>query len=357
DPQLLGPDLVRLMNDPRHADARTAPFSLSLPDVEFRSEIRRFRRRESIRLIWRDVNNVDKVETTLAGASVLAEVCLELALRHAERQLAERHGQIRLASGEVQRLVVLALGKLGGGELNFSSDVDLVLAYDEAGIASDGARPIDAAVWYSRLSPHLISLLADRSEDGFAYRVDLRLRPFGNAGRVALSFAAMEQYYQREGRDWERYAWIKARPVAGDIDAGERFLVALRPFVYRRYLDYGALAGLREMKAAISAEVARKDLADDIKRGPGGIREIEFLVQALQLTRGGREAALRGRRLLPMLDALRAARQIEPEAAGDLAEAYLFLRRIETRLQMLRDAQTHVLPTDSLDRLRIARGL
>ena len=145
DPQLLGPDLVRLMNDPRHADARTAPFSMNLSDAELRSEIRRFRQRESIRLIWRDVNNVDRIETTLAGASVLAEVCLEIALRHAECQLAERHGLIRLASGEVQRLVVLALGKLGGGELNFSSDVDLVLAYDQAGIPSDGARAIDAA--------------------------------------------------------------------------------------------------------------------------------------------------------------------------------------------------------------------
>src|SRR5690606_27437872 len=301
DPQLLGPDLVRLMNDPRHADARTAPFSLSLPDVEFRSEIRRFRRRESIRLIWRDVNNVDKVETTLAGASVLAEVCLELALRHAERQLAERHGQIRLASGEVQRLVVLALGKLGGGELNFSSDVDLVLAYDEAGIASDGARPIDAEVWYSRLSQHLISLLADRTADGFAYRVDLRLRPFGNVGRVALSFSAMEQYYQREGRDWERYAWIKARPVAGDKAAGARLLATLRPFVFRRYFDYTAFAGLREMKQLIDAEVARKDMADHIKLGPGGIREIEFIIQLLQLIRGGRESALRVRGLLPAL--------------------------------------------------------
>src|SRR5690606_21588096 len=183
----------------------------------------------------------------------------------------------------------------------------------------------------------LARLLDEPTADGFCHRVDLRLRPFGNAGRVALSFAAMEQYFQREGRDWERYAWQKARPVAGDLDAGDRFLVALRPFIYRRYLDYGALDGLREMKAAIAAEVARKELADDIKRGPGGIREIEFLVQALQLIRGGRDAALRGRRLLPMLDALRAARQVTPDAARDLGEAYRFLRKLENRLQMLRD--------------------
>ncbi|MET0329064.1 MAG: bifunctional [glutamate--ammonia ligase]-adenylyl-L-tyrosine phosphorylase/[glutamate--ammonia-ligase] adenylyltransferase, partial [Luteimonas sp.] len=187
--------------------------------------------------------------------------------------------------------------------------------------------------------------------------VDLRLRPFGSAGRIALSFAAMEQYFQHEGRDWERYAWQKARPVAGDIAAGERFLVQLRPFVYRRYLDFGALDGLRQMKAMIAAEVARKELIDDIKRGDGGIREVEFLAQALQLIRGGREPALRDRRLLPALDALHAHGQIDADTLASLQQAYRFLRRLENRLQMLRDAQTHVLPTDPLDRLRIARGL
>ncbi|MCB1575910.1 MAG: glutamine-synthetase adenylyltransferase, partial [Xanthomonadales bacterium] len=297
DPQLLGPELVRLMNDPRHADARASPFSMPLPDDEFRAELRRFRRREAIRLIWRDVNDIDRIETTLTASSVLAEVCLEVALRHAERQLAERHGMVRNGAGEVQRLVVLALGKLGGGELNFSSDVDLVLAYEEAGGSSDGVRPLDAEIWYSRLSQHLISLLADRTSEGYVYRVDLRLRPFGNVGRVALSFSAMEQYYQREGRDWERYAWIKARPVAGDKAAGNRLLATLRPFVFRRYFDYTAFAGLREMKTLIDAEVARKDLAEHIKLGPGGIREIEFIVQLVQLIRGGREPSLRVRGL------------------------------------------------------------
>ena len=208
-----------------------------------------------------------------------------------------------------QRLVVFGLGKLGGEELNFSSDVDLVYAYEHDG-ESDGARPLDAENYFARLGQQLAKLLDEVTADGFCHRVDLRLRPYGNAGRVAWSFAAMEQYFQREGRDWERYAWQKARPVAGDIEAGERFLDTLRPFVYRRYLDYGALDGLRAMKATISAEVARKELADDIKRGPGGIREIEFLVQALQLIRGGREPALRGRRLLPALQALVAARHV-----------------------------------------------
>ncbi|MEP6881821.1 MAG: bifunctional [glutamate--ammonia ligase]-adenylyl-L-tyrosine phosphorylase/[glutamate--ammonia-ligase] adenylyltransferase [Dokdonella sp.] len=357
DPQLLGPDLVRLMNDPRHADARASPFSAPLPDAEFRSEIRRFRRRESLRLIWRDVNTVDKVETTLTGASVLAEVCLEAGLRHAEQQLAERHGVIRNEAGDTQRLVVLALGKLGGSELNFSSDVDLVLAYDEAGGVSDGARPLDAEIWYSRVCQHLISLLADRTPDGYAYRVDLRLRPFGNVGRVALSFGAMEQYYQREGRDWERYAWIKARPVAGDKAAGTRLLATLRPFVFRRYFDYTAFAGLREMKALIDAEVARKDLADHLKLGPGGIREIEFIVQLVQLIRGGREPALRVRGLLSALSVCEQLGLINATRAKRLADAYRFLRRLENRVQMFADQQTHELPADATQKLRITLAL
>ena len=318
--------------------------------------LRRYRAAESTRLVWRDVLGLDDVEATLAGTTALAERCLQVALDALEADFAGRHGVVRDARDNGQRLVVFALGKLGGGELNFSSDVDLVYGYEEDG-ESDGPRPLVAEHYFARLGQQLAKLLDEATAEGFCHRVDLRLRPFGNAGRVAWSFAAMEQYFQREGRDWERYAWQKARPVAGDSAAGERFLRTLRPFVYRRYLDYGALDGLREMKAAIAAEVARKELADDIKRGPGGIREIEFLVQALQLIRGGREPALRERRLLPALQALVQARHVAPQAGAALREAYRFLRRLENRLQMLRDAQTHALPQDTLERLRIARSL
>jgi glutamate-ammonia-ligase adenylyltransferase len=250
--------------------------------------------------------------------------------------------------GAAQRLVVFGPGARRG-ELNFSSDVDLVYAFEHGGV-SDGARPLDAEAYFTRLGQQLAKLLDEVTADGFCHRVDLRLRPYGNAGRVAWSFAAMEQYFQREGRDWERYAWQKARPVAGDIEAGARFLDTLRPFVYRRYLDFGALDGLRAMKAAIAAEVERKELADDIKRGPGGIREIEFLVQALQPIRGGREPELRGGPLLPALQALVVASHVSQEAATSLAEAYCFLRRLENRLQMLRDADPRPRAT------RIARG-
>ncbi|HET6435159.1 MAG TPA: bifunctional [glutamate--ammonia ligase]-adenylyl-L-tyrosine phosphorylase/[glutamate--ammonia-ligase] adenylyltransferase [Xanthomonadaceae bacterium] len=318
--------------------------------------LRRYRQAESTRMVWRDLAGDDGVEDTLAASTALAERCLQLALDALEADFASRHGVLRAEDGSVQRLVVFGLGKLGGGELNFSSDIDLVYAYEHGG-ASDGARALAAEDYFARLGQQLAKLLDEATADGFCHRVDLRLRPFGSAGRLALSFAAMESYFQQEGRDWERYAWQKARPVAGDLAAGERFLDALRPFVYRRYLDYGALDGLRAMKAAIAAEVARRELADDIKRGPGGIREIEFLVQALQLVRGGREPQLRGRRLLPALRALVAAGHVAPAAGAALGEAYRFLRRLENRLQMLRDAQTHVLPGDGVDRARLAAGL
>lgn len=318
--------------------------------------LRRYRQAESTRLVWRDVIDGDTVDAILAGSSALAETCLGIALAALQAEFAGRFGVVRDAAGNAQGLVVFGLGKLGGGELNFSSDIDLVYAYESDG-ESDGPRPLAAQDYFARLGQQLAKLLDEATADGFCHRVDLRLRPFGNAGRVALSFPAMEQYFQREGRDWERYAWQKARPVAGDLAAGERLLQALRPFVYRRYLDYGALDGLRSMKAAIAAEVARKELADDIKRGLGGIREIEFLVQALQLIRGGREPALRERRLLPALQALVAAGHIDDQAGKELAHAYRFLRTLENRLQMLGDAQVHALPQDGFARDRIARGL
>ncbi|WP_313494390.1 bifunctional [glutamate--ammonia ligase]-adenylyl-L-tyrosine phosphorylase/[glutamate--ammonia-ligase] adenylyltransferase [Stenotrophomonas sp.] len=349
------PELLQLL-----AQADPAPLPLPMLDplqpTAWPTQLRRYRAAASTRLIWRDLLELDDVDATLAGATRLAEECLQLGLDALEQEFASRHGVVRDADGSAQRLVVFGLGKLGGGELNFSSDIDLVYAYPHNG-ESDGARPLAAEEYFARLGQRLARLLDETTAEGFSHRVDLRLRPFGSAGRVALSFAGMDQYFQREGRDWERYAWIKARAVAGDIAAGEAWLETLRPFVYRRYLDFTALDGLREMKAAITAEVARKDRLDDIKRGPGGIREIEFLAQALQLIRGGREPALRERRLLPALRALVDGGQMAASDGDDLIQAYRFLRRVENRLQMLRDAQTHCLPNDPLDRLRIALGL
>ena len=325
-------------------------------DADWPRLLRRWRRAQSTRLIWRDLQAIDSVEDTLRGASDIADRALQAALQALQSQMQARHGVVRDEQGRPQELVVFGLGKLGGRELNFSSDVDLVYAFCDHG-ASDGARSLDAEAYFTRLGQQLAKLLGEITPDGFSHRVDLRLRPFGASGRVALSFAAMEQYYQREGRDWERYAWIKARPVAGDTDAGGQLLDSLRPFVYRRYLDYTALDGLREMKALIDAEVQRRELAYDLKLGPGGIREIEFFVQAQQLIRGGREPALRQPALLPALAALADAGHLPRELSDRLAAAYRFLRRLENRAQMLADAQTHALPDEPLNRLRVARGL
>ncbi|UXI67852.1 bifunctional [glutamate--ammonia ligase]-adenylyl-L-tyrosine phosphorylase/[glutamate--ammonia-ligase] adenylyltransferase [Tahibacter amnicola] len=357
DPALMAPDALMLMSDPRPADARVYQLDATERDeARQMSALRRFRKREALRLIWRDVNGLDEVADTLAGSSTLAETCIELALRYAEAHLGARHGSPRDSAGKAQRLVVLGLGKLGGGELNFSSDVDLILAYAENG-QTDGARVVDNETFFARVGQQMVKLLAEVTADGYVYRVDLRLRPFGHSGRVALSFAAMEQYYQREGRNWERYAWIKARPVAGDLGAGKRLTETLRPFVYRRYLDYTAFAGLREMKALIDAEVARKDLTDNLKLGPGGIREVEFIVQLLQMIRGGREPSLRVRGLLPALAACEQLGLFDRARAAQLRQSYLFLRRVENRLQMLRDEQTHALPGDADLVGRIARAL
>ncbi len=352
--------LDRLCAEPALLAALDAPReALALPPgdpASWAARLRRHRHAESVRLIHRDVNGIDTIEDTLAGSSTLAEACLCAALTAVEDSLRARHGVPRNDAGQEQRLVVFALGKLGGGELNFSSDVDLVFAFPEAG-QSDGARPLDNGDWFQRAGQQLIQMLSAVTAEGMAYRVDMRLRPFGQSGRLAQSFAAMEHYFQREGRDWERYAWIKARPVAGDLAAGERFLATLRPFVYRRYLDFGAFEGLREMKTLIEAEVQRRDLEGHLKLGRGGIREIEFIVQLQQLIRGGREPALRERGLLPALARLREHGHVPDASAAALDAAYRFLRRLENRLQMLREEQTHSLPESETDRARIALGL
>ncbi len=349
--------LDALVNDPASPATRmAAAFDGCVDDADAMRRLRRFRRRESLRLVARDVLGLDDIDATLAGATALAECCIEWALAWIEPGFEARFGQPRCADGTRQRLVVFGMGKLGGGELNFSSDIDLVFAYAEPGTCV-GGRGLDHEDYYTRLGQRLITLLAEVDADGFCFRVDMRLRPFGSVGRMAISFAAMEQYYQRDGRDWERYAWVKARPVAGDLAAGHELLATLRAFVYRRYLDWTAIDGLREMKRLIEAEVNRRELADHVKLGPGGIREIEFLIQLIQLTRGGREAALRTPSLVAAANAAIAAGQLDAVEGVCLLAAYRFLRRIENRLQMVADAQTHVLPDDPGERMRIALGL
>jgi len=351
DPSLLGASGLARLRDPTPASARASVLAHDGEDLAVR--LRRFRQAEALRLVFRDVNGLDDLSDTLGGTTALYETLIAAALRDAEARMRTRYGTPRNAQREAQALVVMALGKLGGGELNFSSDVDLILAFPEAG-ETDGTRALDNAEFFARVAREFVRLLAESSENGIAARVDLRLRPFGEAGPVAVSFAAMEQYYQREGRDWERYAWIKARPIAGDFAAGKRWLDVLRPFIYRRYFDYTALAGLREMKGLIDAEVARRDLAEHLKLGPGGIREIEFIVQLQQLIRGGRDPALRVHGLLPALEACARRGYLSTARARSLRDAYVFLRRLENRVQMFADQQTHTIPDDPLIRARLA---
>lgn len=349
-----------LAQQPELLDALDAPLEpLQLPEdrePEWPALLRRWRRAQSLKLVWRDVAGLDTVEQTLAGSSWIAEQALGAGYDALLRALQRVHGTVRGEDGREQHMVVLGLGKLGGGELNFSSDVDLVYAFTGHG-HSDGERPLPAETYFTRLGQRLANLLDEVTADGFCHRVDLRLRPFGASGRLLLSFNAMELYFQSAGRDWERYAWLKARPVAGDTAAGERLLALLRPFVFRRYLDFTAIDGLREMKAKIAAEVRRREIADDLKLGRGGIREIEFYVQALQIIYGGRNPALQRKGLLESLAALAEARLLPAEDAARLRAAYLFLRRLENRVQMLRDAQVHALPDDPAVRARIAIGL
>ncbi len=318
--------------------------------------LRRFRRREMVRIAWRDLAGLAGLEETLNDLTAVAEHAVDAALERLYDGQRQRFGIPRDAEGQPQRLVVLGMGKLGGRELNFSSDIDLIFAYPRQG-QTDGARAISNEEFFRRLGQRLGKILAEPTAEGFVFRVDLRLRPFGDSGPLALSFAAFEDYCQNHGRDWERYALIKARVIAGDREAGARLLEALRPFVYRRYLDYGAFEALRGMKAMIAQEVERKGLQRNIKLGPGGIREIEFIGQAFQLIYGGREPALRERGILRVLDTLGASDRLPDAAVGALKDAYRFLRRVENRLQAWADQQTHNLPEDERARLRLAYAM
>lgn len=315
--------------------------------------LRRFRRREMVRIAWRDLAGVADLEETLGDLSDLAEQLVDAALERLHGWQCQRFGQPQDAEKQPQQLVILGMGKLGGRELNFSSDIDLIFTYPSQG-QSDGAKAISNEEFFRRLGQRLIKTLAESTAEGFVFRVDMRLRPFGDSGPLAISFTAFEDYYQHHGRDWERYAMIKARVIAGDRVAGERLLRGLRPFVYRRYLDYSAFASLRAMKALITQEMERKGMQHNIKLGPGGIREIEFIGQAFQLIYGGRDPALRERGILWVLDQLAVSGRLPEAAVASLKQAYAFLRRVENRLQAWADQQTHLLPTEELAQARLA---
>ena len=323
------------------------------PNLPVAPRLRRYRQLKALRIQWREIQGRQDVEETGRQLSALACECLERGLVQAEATVAERHGRLATADGRAARLALLALGKLGGDELNFNSDLDLVFCHAASG-QSDGRRALEPRDYFGRVVRELSNLMEEVTSDGRVWVVDTRLRPFGQAGAMVWSLEAMEQYFVNEGRAWERYAWLKARPVAGELEIGRDLLARIRPFVFRRYLDYGLFDSLRSLHAEIDTRSHREDLQDDIKRGPGGIRELEFLVQSLQLLRGGREPALRTPGFLPALRAAREAGLLEDGQFEPVDENYRFLRALENRLQLVTGRQTHELPDDPTQREHLA---
>jgi len=316
--------------------------------------LRRLRARVLLHTLTRDLGGLATLEEVTATITALAETTIAFALARLDTWLVATHGEPRTRDGARQQLIVVGMGKLGGGDLNASSDVDLVFVYPEDG-ETTGARPLSCHEYFTRLGRKLIGALNESTEDGFVFRVDMRLRPYGESGPLAVSFDTLEQYFTAQGRPWERYAWVKGRALTGDRETD--LMAIVTPFVYRRHLDFGAIQSMRELHSQIRDEVKRRDMADNIKLGPGGIREIEFTAQVFQLIRGGRDPGLRIR---PTVAALRAIAQrglIPVSVLPKLETAYRFLRDLEHRLQYLDDQQTQTLPASEEDRARIATAM
>ena len=321
------------------------------------AHLRRLRRREMVRIAWRDVGGLADFEESVRDTSDLADAIIDASLDRLHEWQCTDLGTPIGHTGEPQQLVVLALGKLGASELNFSSDIDLIFTFPENGQTEGGRRSVDNDRFFLQLARKLVKVLGEQTSDGFVYRVDMRLRPFGTQGPLVLSFDALEEYYQTHGRDWERYALIRARAVSGDMILAAELLERLRPFVYRRYIDFGTLQLLRSLKVVMEQEVARKGMEHSVKHGPGGIREVEFTAQAFQMVRGGRTPALRYRRLLTVLARLGELDLLPAHAVKSLSAAYRFLRAAEHRLQQVDDRQEHMLPLDDAGRTRIAASM
>ena len=360
-------DLFRAYGDDemaRKLSPRLESVGSALPDAgpdefmpDLKKTLRRYRCREMVRIAIRDLTGLSGLEETTADLSALAAAAIDGALDLIYERLCGLEGTPCEPNGTPQRLVVLGMGKLGAGELNFSSDVDLIFAFPKSGETRGGRRALTNVTFFTRLCRLLIQAIGENTVDGFVFRVDTRLRPYGDGGPLVMNFDHMEDYYQSQGREWERYALIKAGIVGGDRGAGRQLLQSLKPFVFRRYLDFGVFESLREMKRKITAEVRRKGLDRNIKLGGGGIREIEFFGQMFQLIRGGVLADLQRPAILAVLDTL-AREAIVPEpVCRELADAYRFLRNTEHRLQMAADHQTHDLPTSPIECARLAQSM
>jgi glutamate-ammonia-ligase adenylyltransferase len=320
------------------------------------------------RLAVLDIEQAASVEDVTAAMTHLAEVTLDLALTDARRELDAIHGEPRTPDGDDIAFWVLGMGKLGARELNVSSDIDLIYVYEDDG-ATHGPRPTSAHEYFSAVARKLYALIGDVTDDGQVFRVDLALRPNGKSGPPVVSLAMLEEYFLVQGREWERFAWLKSRvvaPLSGPGAPADGRTLALRnlvtPFVYRRYLDYGVFEGLRQLHGKIRSEAkaraaGRPERANDVKLSRGGIREIEFIVQLLQVVRGGQFPEIRTRSTVKALAQLAAGGLMKAETAQKLSEAYVFLRRVEHRIQFLDDQQTHCLPQGDADLAWIAASL
>jgi [glutamine synthetase] adenylyltransferase / [glutamine synthetase]-adenylyl-L-tyrosine phosphorylase len=344
-------DTSAAANADYEARAAAAP---TIEEAQF--VLREWRRRAMLRIAWRDIAGIAAVAETLQAVSEFADAAVRAAAKAAELHLLPVFGGPHRSHESSSPFIVLGMGKLGGRELNFSSDIDLIFLFSEAGETS-GPRVIDNEEYFSRLGREVIRLLDERNSDGFVFRVDMRLRPFGESGPLVVSLGALEDYLQQHGRDWERYAWIKARAIVGAEAYRPAYDEFVRPFVYRRYLDFGVFESLRNMKALIVREVSRRDLDHHLKLGKGGIREVEFIVQSMQLVRGGSDRRLQNAALLEVLPLLARSKLMSVESIEELTDAYLDLRKAENALQMMRDQQTHTLPDDRLDRARLALSM
>ena len=329
----------------------------SIPDANEKAlarQLRLFRRREMQRIIWRDFNRLADVTETTRDVTLLAEACIKVTLDYLHPMVANDFGKPLDSCGNEQKLLVIAMGKMGGGELNLSSDIDLIFAYPEAGETLGAKRSVSNQQFFERLGQRLIASLDAQTVDGFVFRVDMRLRPYGQSGPLVQNFAALEDYYTTQGRGWERFAMVKARVVAGEPKSVEVLNDILNPFIYRRYLDYGAIESLRDLKRKINLEVSRKGMQDNIKLGRGGIRELEFIVQSFQLIRGGRLQSLQVQSFQEALEQITVDGLLEEKIKTQLWQAYQFLRDTEHVLQGIDDKQTQQLPMDELSQQRVA---
>lgn len=360
-PELI-PELAATWEQPLDEALLMAPLRQPLADDEaVRSTLRRLRQRAMAHLVLRDLCGLAPLAEIVECMTLLADVTTNFALDHYHRQLAETYGEPLDSQGRPLRLMVIGMGKLGGRELNVSSDVDYIFIYPEEGDTAGAQKRIENFDFFNRVGKKVIQALGDITADGQVFRVDMRLRPNGDSGPLVCSIDALENYFITQGREWERYAWIKARTMNAGDNLQPDWVVAMqkiaRPFVFRKYLDFGAINAMRDLHAQIRREVARKDMADHVKLGPGGIREIEFMAQVFQLIRGGRDPALQVRPTLQVLSLLAERKLISAETERELNTAYVFLRRLEHRLQYVEDKQTHMLPTDPAEREKIGRSM